>query len=424
MQFGEAVGGAPVQPVAKGKGRRVMPTVPPIVSAFAALLVAAGAIAGCARTVDHRPLSAAEYEQVDPSGPAMERWWGDAAPANLEQLIKKGAPVFRARFPEAVDATLETAPMLSTLVISGGGANGAFGAGLLAGWTESGERPQFESVTGVSTGAMIAPFAFLGPAYDPVLLETYASVTRDDVYRWDTVAGFLFGSALADTTPLKKQVETYITAELVEALAEQHRTGRSLFIITTHFDALRPMVWNIGTIANRGDDRAVALIRQIILASAAIPVLFPPVAIEWEAEGKRFTELHVDGALSSQVFAYPAQMDLGRLNEILGLTFRRQIFVILNGNAHSVYQPAPVTVKPIASRALKALLRNKANRDVERIYNLARRDNFGFNMISIPDSFRANRSTEFDPDYMRALIELGREIGREGDFWRDRPPNG
>ena len=389
---------------------------------LATLLVSVSLAAGCDFTVDHRPLSAAEFEQVSRSFSIEERWWGDEAPPNVEQLIAMDAPRMRARFPEAVDATLETAPMLSTLVISGGGANGAFGAGLLAGWTESGERPQFEVVTGISTGAIIAPFAYLGPDYDSILLETYSSVGRDDVYRWERLGGLLFGSALADTRPLREQVERYITPELVEAIAEQHRNGRELFIVTTHFDALRPMVWSIGAIANGESDRAVTLIRQIILASAAIPVLFPPVPIEWEAGGKRFTELHVDGSVSSQVFAYPTQIDVGRMNEIMGLTFRRQLFVILNGNSRDAYEPAPVAVTPIAERALRALLRNHANLEIERIYFLSQRDKLDFNVIAIPDSFPANRSTEFDPDYMRALVELGREIGRSGDFWLDRPP--
>lgn len=392
------------------------------------MIAATTLMVGCARTVVHHPLTTLEYEQAgleyEQAGlgvQVLERWWGDVAPPNLEQLLKQEASVLRERFPGAVDSRLENAPILRTLVISGGGANGAFGAGLLAGWTESGKRPTFELVTGVSTGAIIAPFAFLGSEYDAELLQIFSSIVRDDVYRWEPVAGFLSGSALADTTPLRQQVETHVTPELVDALAEQHLTGRRLFIVTTHFDALRPMVWDIGGIATHSGDRAISLIRQIILASAAIPVIFPPVPIEWEIDGKRFTELHVDGGVSSQVFAYPAQIEAGRLNEILGLTFRREIFLILNGNASSTYEPAPVKVVPIAERAMKALLRNQANGDVERIYYLSRRDNFGFNMISIPNSFRANRSTEFDPNYMRALLDLGREVGRRGEFWFDRP---
>ena len=205
--------------------------------------------AGCDKTVDHRPLSLAEFEQTDFSALVPERWWGDVAPPQLEEGMKRLAPLLRDRFPEAIDAAKETAPMLSHLVISGGGANGAFGAGLLAGWTKSGTRPKFEGVTGVSTGAMIAPFAFLGSDYDASLTEIYASVSQDDIYNQQTVTGLLFGSALTDTAPLRKLIEKHVTADLVQAIAEQSLLGRSLSIVTTHFDALRPVVWDIGAIA-------------------------------------------------------------------------------------------------------------------------------------------------------------------------------
>lgn len=388
---------------------------------LAMLVLTAGVATGCGQTVNHRPLSAEEFAQTDFLALVPERFWGDALPPNLEEAIRSEGPVLRARFPEAVDATPETAPLAPLLAISGGGANGAFSAGLLAGWSESGQRPQFEVVTGVSTGAIIAPFAFLGPDYDPILLQIYGASSRDDIYLLNTWTESLFGSAFADTTPLKRQLETYVTPEVVEAIAAQTRLKRRLFIITTHFDALRPVVWDIGAIALRRGAEAAPLIRQIILASAAIPGFFPPVPIEWESDGKRFTELHVDGAVSRQVFAYPAQIPVGRINEILGLTFRRQIFVILNGNIQDTYEPAPVTTAPIVQRALTALLRNKSNADVEQIYYLAQRDGVDFGMIAIPEEFRADGSTEFDPDYMRELMQLGREIGRRGDFWLDRP---
>ena len=376
---------------------------------------------GCARTVVHHPLTPAEYKQIELSTLTPERFWGDAAPPNLEQAIKKDAPFLRERFPEAVNATPETAPLTSLLAISGGGANGAFGAGILAGWTESGERPEFEVVTGVSTGAIIAPFAFLGPEYDPLLLKMYSTVNRDKVFFLESWVGMIFGSALADTKPLKKLIDTYITLEVVEAIAEQARLKRSLFIVTTHFDATRPMVWNIGAIAERRGEQAVPLIRKIILASMAIPVLFPPVPIEWEIDGKSFTELHVDGGVSSQVFAYPVQIPVGRLNEILGLTFRRQIFLIQNGNGQSDYEPAPVKIAPIAERTLKTLLRNQENANIDQIYYQAQRDGIEFKKISIPNSIKADRGTEFDPEYMRSLQKAGREIGRRGDFWQNPP---
>ncbi|MGI9509953.1 MAG: patatin-like phospholipase family protein, partial [Geminicoccaceae bacterium] len=309
-------------------------------------------IAGCDRRIDHRPLSLAEFEQTDFATLVPERWWGDIAPPSLEEAMKRLAPILRERFPEAVDASPDEAPMLSNLVISGGGANGAFGAGLLSGWSDSGTRPEFEGVTGVSTGAMIAAFAFLGSDYDSVLTEIFASVGRDDIYRPETVSGLLYGSALSNTFPLQRLIEKYVTPALIDAIAEQSRRGRSLSLVTTHFDALRPVIWDIGAIASNRGEEALPLIRQIILASAAVPILFPPVPIELEADGKTFTELHVDGGLSHQAFVYPAQIDVRGLNDLLGLNFRRQAFVILNSNANDIYDPAPVELAGIAQRSL------------------------------------------------------------------------
>ena len=381
-------------------------------------------VTACNLHIDHRPLNSAEFEQTDFTSLVPERWWGDTAPPNLEEAMTSLAPVLRKRFPEAANASPDEAPALSHLVISGGGADGAFSAGLLAGWTESGTRPEFEGVTGVSTGAMIAPFAFLGADYDEVLTEIYSSVGRDDIFHPTRVSGLLFGSALSDTLPLQRLVEKHVTPELIDAIAEQSRRGRSLSIVTTHFDALRPVIWDIGALARNRGRKAVPLIRQIIMASAAVPILFPPVPIEWEADGKTFTELHVDGGVSHQAFVYPAQLDVKALDDLLGLTFRRQVFVVLNSNANGVYEPAPVDLAGIAQRSLKTLLRNQARGDIERIYYLAERDGVDFNVVSIPTSFRADGSLEFDTDYMRDLLQLGLEIGRRGDFWQEQPPGG
>jgi predicted patatin/cPLA2 family phospholipase len=378
-------------------------------------------LVACSREVDHRPLSLPAYQQTSLQEVFDARFWGDDVPPNLEERVRESIPILRERFPDAIDASPETAPFQRALAISGGGANGAFGAGVLAGWTESGMRFEFDTVTGVSTGAIIAPFAFLGPNYDDTVVDIYASGTREKVFNLALFSGFLFGSAVADTTPLKQQIEKYFTLDVIEAIAQEHEKGRNLFIITTHFDARRPVVWNVGEIAAHRDQGAVSLIQQIVLASAAIPAFFPPVPIEFELNGQAFTELHVDGGLSHSAFAYPAQIPVAELNEILGLTFRREVYVIVNSNEQFGYEPAPTGVVSIAGRAVQTLLRNQMRDDVERIYRLSRRDGLTFNMIVIPESFEASGATDFDPDYMRTLLELGREIGRTGTFWRDRP---
>ena len=381
-------------------------------------------LSACAQTVEHHPLSTADYEAMEfADAGGVERWWGDALPPDLEAGLIENAKILRKRFPDAVHATRDNAPVQSTLALSGGGANGAFGAGILVGWSESGLRPEFEMVTGSSTGSIIAPFAFLGSEYDDTLLEIYSSITRDDIYQPKVLTGLLSGSALADTASLQKQIEKYVTQELVTAIAVEYKKNRSLFIVTTHFDAMRPMIWNIGAIAAQGGTDSRDLIRKVILASAAIPIMFPPVPIEWEENGKRFTELHVDGGVTRNVFAYPAQISIKEIEKIQGLTFRRKIFVIQNGNTQLRYEPAKTGVMSIAARAVKGLLQNKGNADVERIYYITQRDGVAFNMIEIPNSFVADGATDFDPDYIAKLLALGRATGKRGDFWHDKPPS-
>lgn len=376
-------------------------------------LIAVLFLPACAQTVQHTPLSVADFKALDfADAGGDERWWGDIAPPNLAQKIKAEAQKYRLQ-TESQEQNL--------LAISGGGANGAFGAGLLAGWTASGQRPKLDVVTGSSTGAIIAPFAFLGQEYDGVLLEIYSKATRDNVYRPKILTGLISGSAVADTTSLKKQIEKHVTRELVQAIAAEHRKGRRLFVVTTHFDAMRPMIWDMGYIANEHGQEGLELIRQVILASASIPVLFPPVPIEWQANGKQFTELHVDGGLTRSVFAYPAQIDVKEIDKIQGVQRRRNVYVILNGNSALGYEPAPVGVLGIAERTTYGLLQNQANADIERIYYLAQRDGINFNMIEIPEVFTADGATEFETAYMNELLSLGRNIGSKGNFWYQKP---
>lgn len=375
-------------------------------------------LAACAQTVEHRPLSVLEYQSLNfEDAGGKERWWGDIAPPDLMETLKsqssnKKKVSFKA--PKSEE---------NLLALSGGGANGAFGAGLLAGWTQSGQRPDFQIVTGVSTGAIIAPFAFLGADYDDELLNIYKSTTKDKVYQPKIFSGLVSGSAVSDTTSLKNQIKKHVTPALIDKIAVEYRKGRNLFLVTTHFDAMRPMVWDIGYIANHREEDGIDLIRDIILASAAIPVLFPPVAIEWQADGKAFTELHVDGGMTRSVFAYPAKINVAEIDRLRGTKVKRNIYVVMNGNAELRYEPAPTGVLGIAERATFGLLQNQANADLERIYYLARRDNIGFQTIEIPDSFIADGSTEFDPIYMKELLKIGYEIGQGGDFWYNKPPS-
>ncbi|QYJ08327.1 patatin-like phospholipase family protein [Qipengyuania flava] len=383
--------------------------------------VAAFSLGGCAQTVSHSPLTSSEFARVDFAQVVPERYWGDEPPPNLEAALAARAPLLRELHLPAIERG--EIPRESALVLSGGSANGAFGAGLLAGWTQSGTRPSFNYVTGVSTGAMIAPFAFLGPAYDEQMVDAYTSITLQDIVDNKGPAGLLFGSAIGDTAPLRALVARYLTTEMVAAIAAEHRKGRTLSVITTHLGALRPVVWDIGAIADNRGEAGVQLIRDVIVASASIPGFFPPVPLSWNAKGKAFSELHVDGAVTSQIFAYPAGVDIEALDKAIGFDIEREIFVIRNSNVASRYTPAPVKTLPIMMRSLDGLLQSQLTSNIENIYWQSRRDGIAFKTIAIPEEFNANRSSEFDPAYMNELAELGREIGSTGDFWRSAPPS-
>ncbi|WP_290543996.1 patatin-like phospholipase family protein, partial [Aestuariivirga sp.] len=186
------------------------------------------------------------------------------------------------------------------LALSGGGSNGAFGAGLLTGWTEAGTRPEFTIVTGISTGSLTAPFAYLGPPYDKLLTEAYTQISGRDVFRRKPVLSALRSSAAADNTPLRQLVARYVTDRMVADIAVQNGRGRKLLIGTTNLDAGRPVVWDIGAIAASGEPDRKQLIQDILVASSSIPGLFPPVKIKVVADGKTFDEMHVDGGTTNQ----------------------------------------------------------------------------------------------------------------------------
>ena len=205
-------------------------------------------------------------------------------------------------FPVGADGSKEYA----VLAISGGGANGAYGAGVINGWTKSGNRPNFKIITGISTGALIAPFVFLGPDYDDELKAMYTSVSTGDIMSKKTVINVNNTSSLADNLGLKKLVENNVTEEVLAAVAEEHKKGKRLYVATTNLDARRLVVWNMGKIAQAGGGKALKLFRDVLLASASIPIVFPPMLIDVEADKEAYQEIHVDGGTVTQVTAMAA----------------------------------------------------------------------------------------------------------------------
>jgi predicted acylesterase/phospholipase RssA len=313
-------------------------------------------------------------------------------------------------------------PPASYLAISGGGENGAYGAGLLNGWTETGTRPEFKLVTGISTGALTAPFAFLGPAYDQQLKDVYTTITAKDVLEARGIFAAIWNDAMADNAPLQNLVAKYVNEDMIEAIAAEHRKGRGLLIGTTNLDARRGVIWDIGKIAEYGGPQALELVRKILVASAAIPGAFPPMMIDVEANGKQYQEMHVDGGASAQVFVYPARLHLAEISAEAGVERERHMYVIRNGRLDPDWADTERQTLTIAGRAVSSLIQNQGNGDLYRIYAIAQRDGVDFNLAYIPPTFDVPLPEPFDRHYMVELYNLGYEQGKAGYKWEKAPP--
>jgi predicted acylesterase/phospholipase RssA len=304
------------------------------------------------------------------------------------------------------------------LAISGGGDDGAFAAGLLVGWSARGDRPMFNVVTGVSAGALVAPFAFLGPRYDEMLRTVTSRLERRDIFHSRSVLAAFTGDGLADDRPLAAMIQKYITADVMREVALAYATGRLLFIGTTNLDARQLVVWDMGAIATRGDAAALDLFRKVMLASTSIPGVFPPVMIDVEAEGKRYQEMHVDGAVMKQVFLFPAALakessESGALGER-----ERHLYIIRNGRIDAQWGSTPRRTTVVAHRALDALVDREAVNDIYQLQRQAQIDGSHVNIAYIDSDFDYPHPQPFAGDYMRHLFQYSYQLGANGYPWR------
>jgi predicted acylesterase/phospholipase RssA len=301
-------------------------------------------------------------------------------------------------------------PPANFLAISGGGDDGAFGAGLLVGWSESGRRPEFKMVTGVSTGALLAPFAFLGPAYDEKLKDIYTRISKRDIFFDRLITAAVLDDALADTTPLFGTISRMMDETMLKDIAREYRKGRLLMIGTTDLDARRPVIWNIGAIAASGNPEALQLVRKILLASAAVPGAFPPVMIDVEAGGQHYQEMHVDGGAIAQLFLYPPQFGSRMARaRLAGVDVKRErhAYIIRNSHISLDWSSVERSTLDIAGRAISTLIQVSGLNDLYRIYMTTQRDGVDFNLAFIGNEFAAPHEEDFDPVYMNALFEYG-----------------
>jgi hypothetical protein len=315
-----------------------------------------------------------------------------------------------------------------TLALSGGADDGAYGAGLLSAWSVRGDRPEFVMVTGVSTGALTAPFAFLGPDYDDDLRQVYGGFPADRIFRPRSLVGILFGTSAVHVGPLRDLIANYADEEMLAAVAAEHRRGRRLFVQSTNLDAQRPVLWDLGAIAASGAPNALDVFRDALLASASVPGAFPPVvfSVDHDAEGGPFDELHVDGGVVSEsttLEAWQAVVATGYEDELReGMDGPLRFYVVRNGRISPQYAVTRNSLLGVAGRSVSTLIKFQGIADLERAYDAARLRDAEYYATWIGKEFDAPSDGPFDPEYMKALFAYGYEKFLTGHAWSERPP--
>lgn len=314
-------------------------------------------------------------------------------------------------------------PKRSILCLSGGGSYGAYTAGILYGWSRRGDRPQFDVVTGISTGAIIAPLVFLGPKYDDQIKDFYTTVQSRDIFNLRAVRG-IFSEGLADNSPLSRKVEESLTPEVVTEIAAAHAQGRRLYIGTTELEGRRFVTWDIGAIASRGMPEDLTLIKHILLGSSAIPGFFPPAQIPVEVDGKKYVERHVDGGVSQALFLQypylPPELDNDPIATSL---YGSDVYAIVAGKLYADAEVIRRRSLRIAGTSVSSVIYAQTRGDLVRIWTICKLTGMNFHMAALGAEFKIPLpATKFEPEEMIKMFNEGVRQIQSGDTWRKTPP--
>lgn len=370
-----------------------------------ALVPVAFILSGCVQTLD-RARDAKEADKASISGYGEIRSYLDVRLDEVPRNAIDWAPTNRRN-------------SLNALMLSGGGAGGAFSVGVLSAWTAAKNRPQFDVVTGVSTGALIAPFAFLGSAYDDTLVHLYTSGVAEDLVQSKRLGG-LFGASLLKADPLRRMVERFITPAVLQQIAAEHRKGRRLLILTTNLDTQRAVVWNMGVIAKSNRPDALKLFQDVLVASASIPGVYPAVMIKAESGGRHFEEMHSDGGSASQVLTIPQVL----LTSSTRLATKRQsanFYVIVNNTLMPEFSATPDKTLSVIARAYAIFVKSQTQSALTALYNYSKLTGARFHVASIDAQVPYSMLDPFNTSYMRTVYKLGYTEATAGTVWKNSP---
>lgn len=305
------------------------------------------------------------------------------------------------------------------LALSGGGADGAYGAGVIVGWTDTGRRPDFAVVTGVSTGALVAPFAFLGPGWDDELQAAYAGARAKGLLRWRALRT-LFAASLFSPAGLRDLVSDNVTPDLLEAVAAEHAKGRRLLVVTTNLDSEETVIWDMGVIASKRDRDALELFRKVLLASASIPGVFPPVLFAGaSADGRAVEEMHVDGGVNAPFLAAPESLLLSPVTT--AAPKGGAIYVLVNGKLEREERVTGGSLRAILARSYGSASKASLRSHLASNAAFATRNGMALYVSAIPQGAESS-SLDFAPQAMRRLFEAGRSRAAAGEAWQVLAP--
>ncbi|GDY10341.1 lipoprotein [Planctomycetia bacterium] len=372
------------------------------------MLIALWSAPGCAITRRHVPLELPQAARLIEVGEPAE-----VAPRVQQQQQQS----------EIRTVSASASEPSNVLVLSGGGANGAYTAGVLNGWTAAGNRPQFDVVTGISTGALMAPFVFLGSEYDELLKRNYTESRDRDIFTRRWLPALIYADSLADSAPLRKRIANEITPQVLKQIAEAHRDGRRLYVGTTDLDTKRLVVWDLGAIADGNDPNKLELFRDVLLASASVPGLLPPVEIDIDVEGERHAELHVDGGVAASLFLQPAMLGMSASDpDEAKVRDDLNVYVIVAGQLRLPRRRVQRKLSAVIEESVGGVLQSQMDGDLLKTYLLSRWAGATFALTAVPREMAEEFSPlAFDPRSMQKLFDVGYKHAASKAGWQNAP---
>ena len=333
---------------------------------------------------------------------------------------------YRIEAPDQYETEADGTVVYNYLALSGGGSAGAFGAGILNGWTAKGDRPKFKVVTGVSTGALISTFAFLGPDYDDELKEAYTTIDATHIFIANSLLSLIWSESVTDNKPFRDMIAKYITEDVLDKVAAEDKKGRRIYVMTSDLDREMPVVWDLGAIARSSSPSRLSLYRQVVLASASIPAVFPPVLIQVTIDGKSYDELHVDGGVFTQAFFIGNAIDLKKTVHDAHPEWKKdamqRLYVIRNGRIDAQTRVTNRSLGSISGNSISTMLKMSGINDLYRLYVGQLTGELEFYYVAFPLGYVPASAEEFNKQEMNQEYDLGYKLGSEGVPWQRLPP--